>query len=55
MFYKLQFKFFVFAPLHLHHYLYSHFLYQKFISNTYLPEFLNILLYVKANPVWMCC
>ena len=24
------------------------------ISNTYLPEFLNILLYVKANPVWMC-
>ena len=25
------------------------------ISNTYLPEFLNILLYVEANPVWMCC
>ena len=24
------------------------------ISNTYLPEFLNILLYVEANPVWMC-
>ena len=24
------------------------------ISNTYLLEFLNILLYVKANPVWMC-
>ena len=23
------------------------------ISNTYLPEFLNILLYVEANPVWM--
>ena len=21
------------------------------ISNTYLPEFLNILLYIKANPV----
>ena len=24
------------------------------ISNTCLPEFLNILLYVQANPVWMC-
>ena len=24
------------------------------ISNTYLPEFPNILLYVEANPVWMC-
>ena len=24
------------------------------ISNTYLPEFLNILLYVEANPVRMC-
>ena len=24
------------------------------ILNTYLPEFLNILLYVEANPVWMC-
>ena len=24
------------------------------ISNTYLAEFLNILLYVEANPVWMC-
>ena len=24
------------------------------ISNTYLPEFLKILLYVEANPVWMC-
>ena len=24
------------------------------ILNTYLPEFLNILLYVKAYPVWMC-
>ena len=24
------------------------------ISNTYLPEFLNILLYFKANPEWMC-
>ena len=24
------------------------------ISNTYLPEFLNILLYVGANPVLMC-
>ena len=24
------------------------------ISNTYLPEFVNILLYVEANPVWMC-
>ena len=24
------------------------------ISNTYLTEFLNILLYVEANPVWMC-
>ena len=24
------------------------------ISNPYLPEFLNILLYVEANPVWMC-
>ena len=24
------------------------------ISNTYLPEFLDILLYVEANPVWMC-
>ena len=24
------------------------------ISNTYLPEFLNILLYIEANPVWMC-
>ena len=24
------------------------------ISNTYLLEFLNILLYVEANPVWMC-
>ena len=24
------------------------------ISSTYLPEFLNILLYVEANPVWMC-
>jgi len=23
------------------------------ISNTYLPERLNILLYVEANPVWM--
>ena len=23
------------------------------ISNTYLPEFLNILLYVEVNPVWM--
>ena len=23
------------------------------ISNTYLPEFPNILLYVEANPVWM--
>ena len=23
------------------------------ISNTYLPEFLNISLYVEANPVWM--
>ena len=23
------------------------------ISNTYLPEFLNILLYVEANTVWM--
>ena len=22
------------------------------ISNTYLPEFLNILLYVEVNPVW---
>ena len=26
MFHKLQFKFVVFAPLHVHHYLYSHFL-----------------------------
>ena len=24
------------------------------ILNTYLPEFLNILVYVEANPVWMC-
>ena len=24
------------------------------ISNTYLPEFLNILRYVEVNPVWMC-
>ena len=24
------------------------------ISNSYLPEFLNILLYIQANPVWMC-
>ena len=24
------------------------------ISNTYLPEFLNTLLYVEANPVWIC-
>ena len=24
------------------------------ISNTHLPEFLNILLYVEANPVWIC-
>ena len=24
------------------------------ISNTYLPEFLNILHYVEANPVRMC-
>ena len=24
------------------------------ISNTYLPEFLNLLLYVEVNPVWMC-
>ena len=24
------------------------------ILNTYLPEFLNILLYVEANPEWMC-
>ena len=24
------------------------------ISNTYLSESLNILLYVKANPVWIC-
>ena len=24
------------------------------ISNTYLPESLNILLYVEANPVWIC-
>ena len=24
------------------------------ISATYLKEFLNILLYVVANPVWMC-
>ena len=24
------------------------------ISNTYVPEFLNISLYVEANPVWMC-
>ena len=23
------------------------------ILNTYLPEFLNILLYIEANPVWM--
>ena len=24
------------------------------ILNTYLPEFLNILIYVEANPVRMC-
>ena len=24
------------------------------ILNTYLPEFVNILLYVEAYPVWMC-
>ena len=24
------------------------------ISNSYLQEFLNILLYVEANFVWMC-
>ena len=24
------------------------------ISNSYLQEFLNILLYVEANLVWMC-
>ena len=24
------------------------------ISNTYLTEFVKILLYVEANPVWMC-
>ena len=24
------------------------------ILNAYLPEFLNVLLYVKANPEWMC-
>ena len=24
------------------------------ISNSYFPEFLNSLLYVDANPVWMC-
>ena len=24
------------------------------ISHTYLPESLNILLYVEANPVWIC-
>ena len=24
------------------------------ISNTYLPELLNVLLYIEANPVWMC-
>ena len=24
------------------------------ILNTYLPEFLNILLYVETNPEWMC-
>ena len=24
------------------------------ISNTFLPEFLNILLYVEANSLWMC-
>ena len=23
------------------------------ISDTFLPEFVNILLFVKANPVWM--
>ena len=25
------------------------------ISNTYFLEFVNILRYVKANPIWMCC
>ena len=24
------------------------------ISNAFLPEFVNILLYVEANPVWTC-
>ena len=28
--------------------------YIQISNNTYLPEFLNILLHVEANPVWMC-
>ena len=25
------------------------------LKNTYLLEFVNMLRYVKTNPIWMCC